>query len=147
MPGRVAADSATTKAPVPGPGMYKMVDSVIQRNGIKFGTEKRSGMVEREQAKIPGPGAYNSSLAAAKLDYIAKYKFGSSSRDQKGVVSSTPGPGTYQQMPKITKEGKKFSISGRPKSVGKAIMNSPGPGAYNPRTAIAPTTSQNKGFS
>lgn len=54
-----------------------------------------------------------------------------------------PGPGSYVPPEKVGKEGKKFTILGRPKSVEKS-KGSPGPASYNPK--IIDDTAGSQGF-
>jgi len=107
--------------------------TVDKKHGIVFGSAKRAGLDNLEAKKIPGPGAYNSS---EKSKSGPRYGFGSSNRNKEGssVSGTVPGPGAYQVNDKVGKEGRKYTLSGRPKSAGKQA-NIPGPAAYNPKIA------------
>lgn len=115
---------------MPGPGVYNIIKDLVEKHGIRFGSEKRQGMEEKR--KVPGPGAYNASDAAGKIDKIRIVKFGSSLRDPAKKSFDTPGPGAYPVKNKIGSEGRKFTLSGRPKTSEKLRAQFPGPAAYNP---------------
>jgi len=114
----------------PGPGNYDIGSTIDKKHGAPFGTEKRNS--REEKSFVPGPGAYSSvqgeSMVMSKNPTAV---FGKSKRDGPAKVKVVPGPGAYDSKPRVGKEGKKFSLSGRPKSCEKTRNASPGPGAYN----------------
>lgn len=81
---------------------------------------------EKNNFLTPGPGNYNPSLS--KYENSPNYKIGTSSRDA-NIISSTPGPGTYESKSTILgKPAPKIGSSQRlPLS---ETIETPGPGAY-----------------
>jgi hypothetical protein len=70
-----------------------------------------------------------------------KFRFGTSHRDD--MVNKTfevPGPGTYASLDKVGKEGKRYTLYGRPKTRKSNLTISPGPCAYNPKQEITEET-------
>ncbi len=61
-----------------------------------------------------------------------KYGFGVANRNRREKTVDVPGPGTYVPIGKFGHEGRKFTLSGRPKSAGRS-MAVPGPAAYTPQ--------------
>ncbi len=116
----------------PGPGNYNVASNGL-KHGPVFGTSKRSGPQESpELKKMPGPGAYNAADAMAKIMSAPKYGFGSANRSTKERGMAAPGPGAYAVREKFGNEGRRFTLSGRPKSAGKT-RTVPGPDAYSPK--------------
>jgi hypothetical protein len=62
---------------------------------------------------------------------LTKNRFGSAKRGINGKSLNIPGPGAYSYANKMGKEGRKFTIIGRPKSMDKT-SKAPAPNAYSP---------------
>ena len=69
-------------------------------------------------------------------------RFGVSKRST-DKPKNLPGPGAYQTAERVGKEGRRFTLLGRPKST-QQVRPSPGPAAYNP--SVAEKTSGPKGY-
>ena len=122
---------------VPGPGNYDLQNLPKSKHGAVFGSSHRNGSANHEPGKVPGPGSYSAAEAAAKIMTGPKYGFGTAnkSRDDLAVLEAAviPGPGAYQTVGQTGKEGKKFTMPGRPKSTNKIRTDVPGPAAYEPK--------------
>ena len=113
----------------------------MEKRGSKFGSAQRTDGDHQEAAKVPGPGAYSAAEAAAKITAGPKYgcnrstnifRFGAAKRYTTEKAKNLPGPGAYKAGECVGKEGRKFTLLGRPKTTERERM-SPGPAAYNPK--------------
>lgn len=111
---------------IPGPGAHDTKTSIGQ--GPKFSAcSRRDG---RSHRNVPGPGQYEQAVTpfSDRDTTQPRWGFGTSSRPQSRVcTSTTPGPGAYG-CSTIVGEGPKFSIAARPAS--RKLDDIPGPGAH-----------------
>ncbi len=133
---RESSDGA--KSAVPGPGNYPLASTMVARVPI-FGQGKKDRGDEKPP-NVPGPGTYDALESIKRIRPVAVFKydwfrsqithrFGSAKRYEARRVSNIPGPGAYPAEVRIGKEGRKFSLIGRPKS-DLRFSSSPGPAAY-----------------
>ena len=121
---------------LPGPGKYDLGTVFDKKHGIHFGTERRPELEQRSRQKIPGPGSYSTTNGSIVMGKSPLYGFGTSIRNpEKKKSKEVPGPGAYEPRQNVGKEGKKYSLSGRPKTYDKRRNMSPGPGAYDQKSS------------
>ena len=77
---------------------------------FSMGTEKRDQALNKTQVIVPGPGQYNSiDNVNNVLTSAPKFGFGSGKREDvimRAKKQSGPGPGNYEPVPKMGKEGR-----------------------------------------
>lgn len=114
----------------PGPGTYSLQNPYTHIISPVIGTSQRQFLNSTQKNLGPGPGAYDSKSVAGGPKYTIK------GREGKKHISTSPGPGHYDQ------ETNDFSIKDRSpaykigSSVRKDIIKTnehPGPGQYDTR--------------
>lgn len=127
--GRRPATAPGAGCNAPGPGAYSSVDGLHKGPAYKIGTEQKCKL-EKEAVHVPGPGAYNPAHERASCRPSSPHwRLGTEKRGYTSLTERNPGPGSYEQKPKIG-EGPKYAI--RPKTAVILRNGMPGPGQYNP---------------
>ena len=148
---------------IPGPGTYDFRESKVN-SGVKFGRNPRQDLARKND--IPGPGIYDVNLNSVAFKKAPGVKFGKSEThfvpsdvpgpgnyelpirafDQRGVKfpkdpkhqlkeNSVPGPGNYDYI-EFYKNNKGTFKFGKESRQHQSRIDSPGPGAYNPKTVV-----------
>ena len=97
-----------------------------------FGTDKRKGQVNRDQASFPGAGSYT---IGSRISEGPKYGVGLKLNTDTSPTKHNPGPGTYDlQNAKNPNQhtSQQFSVgkASRSPAVNKSLLGVPGPGNY-----------------
>ena len=120
---------------LPGPGSYTPRDSFYHPTGGRIGTERRIESGSRSNLLVPGPGRYDS-LTSLTGNRSPRYGFGTQekffdNKQKAKMLSSSPGPGSYNFKKIIGNEGSKFSMGENKPSKPLHIDKVPGPGSYS----------------
>lgn len=120
---------------LPGPGSYTPRDSFYHATGGRIGTERRIESGSRTNLLVPGPGRYDS-LSSLVNNRAPRYGFGTQEKffevkRKEKVLSTSPGPGSYEAKKIIGLEGSKYSMGDNKPSKPLHIDKVPGPGSYS----------------
>ncbi|OMJ68979.1 hypothetical protein SteCoe_33427 [Stentor coeruleus] len=116
----------------PGPGAYSLQNPNSHIISPVIGTSQRQFLNNTQ--KTPGPGAYDSKFAVGGPKYTIK------GREEKRHISTSPGPGHYNQEVNdfsIKDRSPAYKIGLSARSDMKKIYENPGPGQYDTRSKIS----------